>query len=45
MATKKLEVAKAEILDVGVVVNSMAEIRMLMFSSKWLLRRMMFDSK
>ena len=42
MATKKLEVAKAEILDVGVVVNSMAEIRMSMFFSKWLLIIIMF---
>ena len=31
-----LEVAKAEVLDVRVVVNAMAEIRLSMFTSRWL---------
>ena len=30
------EVAKAEVLDVRVVVNAMAEIRLSMFTSRWL---------
>ena len=36
---KKLEVAKAEVLDVGVVVNAMAEIRKSMFTSRWLCQK------
>ena len=35
----QLEVAKAEVLDVRVVVNAMAEIRKSMFTSRWLCQK------